>query len=188
MSDLLDELLIQASDAIQQPPTPEGGIPRQWVPGWIRHSVKCFLAPFVAMDYHMQRFARKLVRPPFKQEGGCKKRGNCCHYVLIRYSPSLIGRFFYFWYTQFQGFYPRLKEPQEYEGKMMHVMGCRYLKKDGSCGQYRLRPLVCRQWPMIEYFGYPRVLKGCGYRSNPPYPPETSDNLEDEDPRLKVIQ
>ncbi|MCB1085345.1 MAG: YkgJ family cysteine cluster protein, partial [Chlamydiia bacterium] len=114
----------------------------------------------------------------------------CCHTVLIRYSSNLIGRLFYLWYTQFHGFYPRLSKPQWYEGKKMHVMGCRYLKKDGTCRQYRLRPLVCRQWPMIEYFGYPQILKGCGYRSNPPYPQETPDDAFEEksDPRLKVIQ
>lgn len=188
MSDLLDELLIQAAEAQEPPPPPEKGIPRQWVPFFIRQPLKWLVLPFVVIDYHMQRLARKVIRPPFKQEGKCKRRGNCCHYVLIRHSTSLIGRLFYFWYTQFLGFYPRLKKPQEYEGKRMYVMGCRYLKKDGSCAQYRLRPLICRQWPMIEHFGYPRILKGCGYHSNPPYPAETSDALDSGDSRLKVIQ
>ncbi|MCB1110056.1 MAG: YkgJ family cysteine cluster protein [Chlamydiia bacterium] len=187
MSDLLDDLLIQASEAKEPPPAPSGGIPKQWVPAWIRQPVKWLFLPFVLFDYSIQRLARKIIRPPFKREGQCKRRGNCCHYVLIRSSRSLIGRLFYIWHTQFLGFYPRLKEPQEYEGKPVHVMGCRYLKPDGSCRQYHLRPLVCRQWPIIEHFGYPRVLKGCGYTSNPPYPPETSDRLN-EDPRLKVIQ
>ncbi|MCB1107024.1 MAG: YkgJ family cysteine cluster protein [Chlamydiia bacterium] len=188
MSDILDELLLQAAEAKRPPPPPPQGIPRPWVPRWIRQPIKWFLLPFVLIDLQMQRLARKLIRPPFKQEGKCKKRGNCCHYVLIRYSRSFIGRLFYFWYTQFLGFYPRLQEPQEYEGKLMHVMGCRYLREDGSCSQYHLRPLVCRQWPVIEHFGYPSILKGCGYRSNPPYPEETSDVLDSEgDPRLKVL-
>ena len=71
----------------------------------------------------------------------------------------------------------------------MHVMGCRHLRNDGTCGDYHLRPLICRQWPVVEYFGYPKILKGCGYQSNPPYPAETFDNLsESGDPRLKVLQ
>ena len=86
---------------------------------------------------------------------------------MIRYSRSIIGRLFYFWYTQILGFYKRIDEPMVYEGRKMYVMGCRHLRNDGSCGDYHLRPLICRQWPVIEHFGFPKVLKGCGFKSNP---------------------
>lgn len=188
-SEILEDLLIEAGEATHAPSPPLGGIPRRWIPSWIRLPIKYFILPFVLTDHLMQKIAKKILKPPFKQEGSCKRRGNCCHYVLIGYSKSLIGRLFYFWYTQFQGFYPRYPDPQSYEGKKMYVMGCRYLKKDGGCGQYRLRPLICRLWPVIEHFGYPSILKGCGYRSNPPYPFDTPDDhlSEKEDSRLKVL-
>lgn len=83
---------------------------------------------------------------------------------MIPESKGLIGKLNYFWQTQVQGFYPRFAELHEYEGKKVHVMGCRYLQKDGRCGQYHLRPMVCRKWPIIEHFGSPRVLKGCGFK------------------------
>ena len=71
-------------------------------------------------------------------------------------------------------------------------MGCRYLREDGSCSEYRLRPQVCRQWPVIEHFGYPKILKGCGFRSNPPFPPDEPEDVFSEeketDSRLKVLQ
>jgi len=189
-TELLEDLLITAGEATHAPAPPPGGIPSQWVPSWIRKPIKWFVLPFVLIDYSMQKIARKIIRPPFKREGSCKRRGNCCHYILIRHSKSLIGHFFYLWYTQFQGFYPRYKAPKSYEGKKMHVMGCRYLRKDGSCGQYHLRPLICRLWPVIEHFGYPNVLKGCGFRSNPPYPPDAPDDAlsAEGDPRLNVLQ
>ena len=189
-SEILEDLLYEASIATQRPPPPDGGIPRRWVPFWIREPIKWLALPFVLIDLLMQKIAKKIIRPPFKKEGTCKRRGNCCHFVLIAYSKSIIGRLFYFWYTQFLGFYKRYPEPQSYEGKKMHVMGCRFLQKDGSCGQYHLRPLICRQWPKIEYFGYPKILKGCGYRSNPPYPFDASDDdlSEGSDSRLKVLQ
>lgn len=188
-SELLQTLLFKASDATDQPSPPQEGIPKQSVPYWIRKPLKIFALPFVLIDYSMQKIAKKIIRPPFKREGECKRRGNCCHYVLIAHSKSLLGRLFYFWYTQFLGFYKRLPEPQIYEGKKMHVMGCRHLKKDGTCGDYFLRPLICRQWPVVEHFGYPKILKGCGYRSNPPYPTETNDDFyESSDPRLKILQ
>lgn len=185
-SQLLDALLFEAAEATKQPPPPRGGIPKQWPPFWIRFPAKCLALPFVLIDFWMQKLACKIIRPPFKRVGKCKRRGNCCHYVLIAHSDKWIGRLFYLWYTQFLGFYKRVSEPQTYEGKKMHVMGCRHLKKDGSCGDYHLRPLICRQWPVIEHFGYPKVLKGCGYASDPPYEDEVEDKLSDD--RLKILQ
>ena len=187
-SEMLEDLLEDAGNATHPPPPPALGIPKRWLPVWISASLKCIVFPFVLVDLAMQRVARLIIRPPFKREGSCKKRGNCCHYILIQYSKNLMGRLFYFWYTQVHGFYLRFKDPQFYEGKQMYVMGCRYLQKDGSCKQYRLRPLICRQWPVVEHFGYPKMLKGCGYRSNPPYPPEDSeDKLSEGHPKLKVL-
>jgi len=177
---MLDDLLENVGEATHQPPSPSTGIPRRWLPSWVGSTVKCIVLPFVLIDLAMQRVARFIIRPPFKREGGCKRRGNCCYYVLIQHSNSLVGRFFYFWYTQVHGFYLRYKEPQFYEGKQMYVMGCRYLQKNGSCKAHFLRPLMCRKWPVVEHFGYPKILKGCGYRSSPPYPTDMpEDNFEE---------
>lgn len=169
-SEILEDLLEETGNASHPPPPPAKGIPKRWLPVWMGNILKWIALPFVLIDLAMQRIARSIIRTPFKREGSCKRRGNCCHYVLFQYSTNLIGRFFYFWYTQVHGFYLRYKDTQVYEGKKMYVMGCRYLQKDGSCKEYHLRPLICRKWPIVEHFGYPKILKGCGYRSNPPYP------------------
>ncbi len=161
----LDALLETAGDATSPPLDPPGGIPRQWLPSWIRWPLRVAFLPFVLMDLSAQRVAKWLIRPPFKQEGRCYKRGNCCHYILIPERKGLLGKLYYLWSTQVLGFYPRSKAVYESEGKKVQVMGCRYLKQDGSCGHYSLRPMVCRKWPMIEYFGYPRILKGCGFKA-----------------------
>jgi len=177
---MLDDLLEGVGEATQPPPPPAGGVPKRWLPSWIGTTIKWIVLPFVLIDLAMQRVARFIIRPPFKREGRCKRRGNCCYYVLIQCSNSLVGRFFYFWYTQVHGFYLRYKEPQSYEGKQMYVMGCRYLKDNGSCNAYSLRPLICRKWPVVEHFGYPKILKGCGYRSSPPCPLDVpEDNFEE---------
>jgi Fe-S-cluster containining protein len=91
------------------------------------------------------------------------KRGNCCHYILIPEAKGFFGKLYYLWNTQVLGFYRRYSHEHEAEGKPIYVMGCRYLRKDGSCGQYHLRPLICRKWPIIEHFGHPRIIKGCGF-------------------------
>jgi Fe-S-cluster containining protein len=186
-SELLEDLLEVAGEESHEPVPPVQGIPKRWIPGFLRISLKCLILPYVLIDQSMQKVARKIISPPFKKIGKCKKRGNCCYYVLIRHSNSLWGRLFFLWHTQVHGFYPRLKRPHIYEGHEMHVMGCRYLKEDGSCGQYRLRPQVCRQWPLIEHFGYPKILKGCGYTTSPPYPKEETQDAFTEDPRFKIL-
>lgn len=163
----LEEQIFLAGDATEQPPLPKEGIPKQWVPGWIRWPVRLLFLPFVLLDAMMQKFARLLIRPPYKREGNCTRRGNCCHYILLRKPKGLFGPLFHIWNTQFHGFYLRSQEAFEFESHPVMVMGCRYLKKDGSCAHYHLRPMVCRKWPMIEIFGTPQILKGCGFKAIP---------------------
>lgn len=164
-SEELEEILALAEEAEGPPPDPAGGIPRQWVPGWIRWPIRLLLLPFIHLDLSAQTVAKFLIRPPFKKVGQCLKRGNCCHYILVPEAKGLLGRLLYFWNTQILGFYRRNLKVYESDGKRVYVMGCRYLKKDGKCGHYHLRPAVCRKWPIIEYFGYPRIIKGCGYKA-----------------------
>jgi len=163
----LEDLIFKAGDATEQPSLPKGGIPRQWVPGWIRWPLRVFFLPFVLLDVAMQKLARLLIRPPYKQAGKCKKRGNCCHYIMIRKPKGILGWIFTFWNTQINGFYLRSQDTYEYERHRVQVMGCRYLQKDGSCKHHALRPMVCRKWPVIEQFGVPRMLKGCGFQALP---------------------
>ena len=82
-SPTLDEILEQAGEATAPPPEPAGGIPRQWLPSWIRWPLRILFLPFVLLDLATQRIAKWIIRPPFKQEGKCLKRGNllitsCC--------------------------------------------------------------------------------------------------------------
>lgn len=164
-SEGLDEILKLAEDATEVPPEPQNGIPKQWFPGFIRWPLRVLLLPFILIDLLAQRIARMLIRPPFKKEGKCLKRGNCCHYILVPEAKGMFGWLFYFWNTQILGFYRRKPEVHISDGKRVYVMGCRYLKKNGACGHYFLRPFVCRKWPVIEYFGYPRIIKGCGFKA-----------------------
>ncbi len=159
----LDDMLYLASIAKKAPPFPGGRLPKQWLPGFIRWPLRVLFYPFVAIDDWSQRIARKILKPPFKQVGKCKKRGNCCHYILMKKSSRFLNSLDFFLHTQVNGFFLRDQKPFPYQGKEVYVFGCRYLKEDGSCGHYRLRPSICRNWPKIEIFGTPEILKGCGF-------------------------
>ncbi len=165
--DSLDEILVRAEEAEDIPPLPPGGIPKQWLPGFIRWPLRVISTPWILFDLYLQKLAALIIRPPYRQEGACKQRGNCCHYILIPESKGLIGKLNFFISTQIYGFYLRYQEPYEFDGDKVMVMGCRHLQKNGSCGNYRLRPAVCRKWPVISLFGQPRILKGCGFQAVP---------------------
>lgn len=141
---------------------------RVWFTRWLATSIKYYLLPFALLELWTEKVAKKIVKPPYKRVGACKKRGACCHYIMLPSRKGVLGRLAYWWYTQIHGFYPRFSEEKWYYGKKVRVMGCSYLKKDGSCGQYKTRPILCRKWPFIERFAHPEVLRGCGFSSDPP--------------------
>ena len=157
------ELILDLAETLTAPPKVEGKITSQWLPEWIRCVLKVSYLPILLLDLFTQKIARYIIQPPFKQIGSCKRRGNCCYFILIPEPSGFIGRVFYFWQTEVNGFFLRSKSPEDEKGKKMLVMGCRQLNADGSCNTYKTRPSVCRRWPIIEYFGAPRVLKGCGF-------------------------
>ena len=161
----LESFIADAGEEDAPPQDPSSGIPKQRLPGWVRWPIRVLFLPLVLLDLWAQRIARLIIRPPFKQVGACKKRGNCCHYILIPATRGLFGKLYYLWNTEILGFYKRSDAPYEADGKPVFVMGCRYLSKAGKCTRYALRPAVCRKWPIIEYFGYPRILKGCGFKA-----------------------
>jgi len=167
MNKSLEERLEFVGEATELPPLPKNGVPSQWLPSWIRWPVRYLFLPFIWLDLFAQKIATLMIPPPFVKTGSCLKRGNCCHYILLHKQHRFLQAIHLFWSTQVNGFYLRSTESFFYEKKEVLVMGCRYLRKEGSCGKYHLRPLVCRQWPRINYFGKPQLLKGCGFKATP---------------------
>ena len=160
----IEELILEDQESDLPPAPPEGGIAQQRIPGWLRWPIKIIILPFLHLDLCMQKLAGWIIPPPYKKVGKCKKRGKCCHYILLEYRKGIMGKLLLYWNTELNGFYLRQNERIESDGRPMWVMGCRYLKKDGRCAHYRTRPMVCRSWPVIESFRKPRILKGCGFK------------------------
>ena len=158
------EELLESSGSLKSPPLPPGGkVPRRFTPFFIRWPVKPAILPFIWLDSLAQKIAKLFIPPPFVKAGRCKKRGNCCYYILVRKTRAPFGFLDLFWHTQINGFYRRQKEPEFVDGHPVYVMGCRYLSKKGKCTRYFTRPQICRTWPRIEIFGPPEMLKGCGF-------------------------
>ncbi len=156
----IDEIIEGAGDMTKPP---SAVIPKKWFPELFSIFIKVLFLPFILFDLFCQRIAKLFVPPPFIKAGECKKRGNCCYYILIKKSWGVFSYLDLFWHTQINGFYRIKKEAVLVDGKKYYLMGCRYLSKEGMCKQYLLRPTICRLWPRIEIFGRPQILKGCGY-------------------------
>lgn len=162
MKESLESILEKA--VADTPPPKEKKLPRQYIPGFLRWWIKIHIYPAMMLDLAAQKIARWIIRPPYKKTGQCKRRGACCRYIFLAKKNNFLYRLQYLWSTQIQGFYPRDIDDITLDGKTYQIMGCRHLKKDGSCGNYLLRPAICRTWPLIEVFDTPRILKGCGYQ------------------------
>jgi hypothetical protein len=124
---------------------------------------------FVVIMDAGRRFGQRWLRSEYKVAGGCKKRGACCHHVLLEWSPILdrhpfLGRLVLWKLTRLYSFYDRGYTWEVEDGLMARVLGCHALLPDGRCGEYRTRPLFCRSYPELPLVGKPMVLKGCGYR------------------------
>lgn len=159
-----DDILIDA-EKDDGPPKLAQPIPKQKLPGFMRWTIKLAFLPFIWMDLITKRIARFFIKPPLKQEGKCLKRGNCCYYITMQVETGLTGYLHRWWVTQVQGFFFRYNTIFTQGERKVYVLGCRYLKDDGSCKHYFTRPMICRDWPKIEHFGHPKFLKGCGFRA-----------------------
>lgn len=147
-----------------QPDPPPRGLLLRIVRRILREAAFVFV---VLLDLG-RRLGAVLLRTEYKLAGGCKKRGACCHHVLLEWTPildryPLLGRIVLWKLTRLYSFYDRGYTWEVEDGFMARVLGCHALLPDGRCGEYRTRPLFCRTYPELPLLGKPMVLKGCGY-------------------------
>lgn len=153
--------------------------PRGLVLRLVRRVLRELSYVFIIILNSGRRFGTILLQTEYKLTAGCKKRGACCHHILLEWSPlfdrfPLLGRIILWKYTRLYSFFDRGYTWEIQDGLMARVLGCHALQSDGSCGEYRIRPLICRAFPELPLTGKPRLLKGCGYefvrRDNKPEP------------------
>ena len=127
------------------------------------------ISPFIWLMAQGHRFGRVLLRTEYRLTGTCRQRGACCQHILIEWSPVLerhrwLGHLMIWKHTRLYSFYDKGFTWEVQEGLHFRVLGCRALREDGRCGEYRLRPLFCRTYPQVPLIGRPHILRGCGYR------------------------
>jgi Fe-S-cluster containining protein len=115
-------------------------------------------------------FISNLVKKPFKtrwvREGKCSKCGKCCADIKMAINLKLLSNVLTRelvtrWTSWIMGFH--LKRI-EYDPPYL-VFGCDNQRPDGSCGVYKWRPNVCRNYPLLDYFEEPALFDTCGYKA-----------------------
>ncbi len=141
--------------------------PKQKLPSSIRWTLRIMAYPFMMLDLQACRIVRFFYKSRYVVEGKCLKRGSCCRFIHMGWPKgeklTLFHRLYVYWQTEVLGFYFRDFDLMEGDS-LTRVMSCRYLQRDGKCAHYRLRPLICRDWPKRPYLKRPVLLKGCGYK------------------------
>jgi hypothetical protein len=116
---------------------------------------------FIHIELLAMRVVRLFVRPKFVITGECVKCGACCEQILgdpprlVKDTPWLLG-LFVGWHRVVHNFHLVARGES---GEV--VFRCGYLKGDGRCGIYRLRPFICRNYPVLPFYEAPRPLPGC---------------------------
>jgi len=118
----------------------------------------------------VDNFITNIVKKPFKTRwvlyGNCKKCGKCCKDIKLAVNPRLLTNSFtrelvVRWTSWVMGFH--LKRI-EYDPPYL-VFSCKILCPDGTCGDYKWRPNVCRNYPLVDFFEEPALFKTCGFRA-----------------------
>ena len=121
---------------------------------------------FVLADNFVSNLAKKPFGSRWKLTGRCNKCGKCCKEIHIKIEPRLLNSKFtqevvIRWVSWLFRFYlQRIDHERNYL-----VFGCKNLRPDGTCGDYKWRPNVCRNYPLVDFFDEPALFDTCGYKA-----------------------
>ena len=121
---------------------------------------------FVLFDLACTRLVQRVIKPQYVLGGSCHKRGVCCK-SIIGNPPTFIKKS---WALRLYAGYHALMHKFEVVGRTEDdglIFSCGHLRSDGRCGIYRHRPRLCRNYPVLPFFGPPQLLPGCGYKVVP---------------------
>jgi hypothetical protein len=121
---------------------------------------------FVHLELACVSVVRLVYPPRFVLLGECHRRGVCCRHI-IGDPPAFVRRtgLLALWVG-----YHALAHAFHIVGRGPNdeiIFACGHLDADGRCTVYRLRPFICRNFPVLPFFASPQLLPGCGFRVAP---------------------
>jgi Fe-S-cluster containining protein len=110
----------------------------------------------------------KWQKNSYVREGKCNQCGACCTMVTLFIEGRPICTEEQFSqlkevFPEYERFYIR---DEDEHGHLLFT--CRFLGKDYTCGDYKKRPFICRQYPSEKIFlKGGKLISGCGFRFIP---------------------
>ena len=115
------------------------------------------------LDLIFNYYIHKVFPTQYVRQGKCKKRGVCCTNLAIGASSFILKRpYFKYIVLKYFSFFYNFEPIGEHLEEKVIVFRCRYLK-NYQCSIHKFRPFMCRRYPIVNFFGKPKVLPGCGY-------------------------
>ena len=126
--------------------------------------IKRVFISLALFDNWLTNLAKRPFRTKWVRTGQCKKCGNCCHEIVLTMTPAqtrspLFCTLAIKWISWLFDF---ILLRIDYQNQAL-VFTCKHLTDKGECNNYRWRPNVCRNYPLIDYFKQPRFLPNCGF-------------------------
>lgn len=130
--------------------------------------LKRFIISFILLDNFLTNIPKKILfRTRWKLQGKCKQCGVCCQEIYLKINPRQLGSRLFTklaiaWISWVYDF-KLLKVDWE---DFYLVFTCKKIRADGECGDYRWRPNICRNYPLVDYFDEPKFLPQCGFKAS----------------------
>ncbi|MFH1428827.1 MAG: YkgJ family cysteine cluster protein [Candidatus Margulisiibacteriota bacterium] len=112
---------------------------------------------------------RFFFKPRYDIIGECIQCGRCCEVIGIQdtehtSSNRFLRKLIIGFYEKIYGF----KFLEYHPEHKMFMFACSYFDKVAKkCTNYRHRPAICRNYPTVQFFIEPEIVKPCGYDSAP---------------------
>jgi len=129
--------------------------------------IKRAIMSIILLDNFVSNLVKKPFKTAYKLDGTCKKCGKCCREIALAAHPAILSsklttEIVARWISWiFDFFLVRVEYDKNYL-----IFGCKNLGPDGKCLNYRWRPNVCRNYPIVDYFDKPVFYPWCGYISS----------------------
>lgn len=127
--------------------------------------IKKIILTLLLVDNFFVNFFKKFFRTKYEIIGKCNKCGNCCRKIYLKATNNQIkSDLFRKVYTYIVEYLYGFELIEIDEADNYFVFRCKHLKSDNTCANYKWRPPVCRNYPLVDYFKRPVFLEGCGFK------------------------
>ena len=146
-----------------------GSDPNRDPPESMRYNIRMFrkiVLSFVIFNNFISNLVKRR-KAKWKLSGNCNKCGKCCRNIALKIEPRLLTRKvipelrIVRWVSWLYNF--RLLSIDLQKSQL--VFRCANLKPDGTCKDYKWRPNMCRNYPLVDCLKEPVLIEGCGYEA-----------------------